>query len=75
MPLKKELDFIYPRAWHAVYEHGQWHEVAKKLGLRPHRVPPYYIPYLDSEEQKEFLEQQIDIYNDIRKKQKSFFKK
>ena len=62
MPLRKELDFIWPSARKSVYIHGQWHEVAKKLGLQPHRIGPFYVPYLDSQEQKEFLEQQKSIF-------------
>ena len=73
MPLKKELKFIFPRAVWGVDVHGGFIEVARKLGLKPHRKPPFYIPYLEPDEQYEFIQQQIDQYNEARAQQKKMF--
>eukprot|EP00486_Rosalina_sp_Unknown_P010416 CAMPEP_0201592328 /NCGR_PEP_ID=MMETSP0190_2-20130828/190252_1 /ASSEMBLY_ACC=CAM_ASM_000263 /TAXON_ID=37353 /ORGANISM="Rosalina sp." /LENGTH=215 /DNA_ID=CAMNT_0048051049 /DNA_START=176 /DNA_END=823 /DNA_ORIENTATION=- len=73
MPLKKELKFIFPRAVWGVDVHGGFIEVARKLGLKPHRRPPFYIPYLEPNEQYEFIQQQIDQYNEVRTNQKKMF--
>eukprot|EP01084_Bolivina_argentea_P180384 311636_1 len=51
MPLRKELKFIFPRAVWGVDVHGGFIEVARKLGLKPHRKAPFYIPYLEPNEQ------------------------
>lgn len=73
MPLKKELKFIFPRAIWGVDVHGGFIEVARKLGLKPHRKPPFYIPYLEPNEQYEFIQLQIDQYNQVRSNQKKMF--
>ena len=72
MPLKKELKFIFPRAVFSIDTHGGFIQVARKLGLKPHRIKPFYIPYLESEEQYEFIQTQIDEYNKVREKQKKY---
>ena len=70
MPMRRELQFIWPRINWAINEHGGYTNVAKKLGLKPHRVRPFYIPYLDESEQYEFMEQQIELYNEARNEQR-----
>merc|ERR1719499_2831674 len=60
MPMRKELQFIFPRAVWGVDVHGGFVEVARKLGLKPHRKAPFYIPYLEPTEQYEFIQSQID---------------
>jgi len=70
MPMRKELKFIFPRAVWGVDVHGGFIEVARKLGLKPHRKPPFYIPYLEPEEQYAFIQKQIDKYNEVRGEQK-----
>ena len=73
MPLKKELQFIFPRAVYGVDVHGGFIAVARKLGLKAHRVAPFYIPYLEPDEQYEFIQSEIDKYNEVRAKQKKMF--
>ena len=73
MPMKKELKFIFPRAVFGVDKHGGFAEVARKLGLKPARKKPFYIPYLDAEEQYEFIQSQIDEYNRVRAEEKKMF--
>ncbi|ETO18015.1 hypothetical protein RFI_19278 [Reticulomyxa filosa] len=67
MPLRKEIQFIYPRAIKAIEVHGGWIEVAKRMGLKPHRLPPFYIPYMSKEEQYEFIQSEIDKRKALRK--------
>eukprot|EP01084_Bolivina_argentea_P254781 428397_1 len=73
MPMKKELKFIFPRAVWGVDVHGGFIEVARKLGLKPHRKAPFYIPYLEPNEQYDFVQTEIDKYNEARAQQKKLF--
>eukprot|EP01083_Nonionella_stella_P294243 1000438_1 len=74
MPMKKELKFIFPRAVWGVDVHGGFIEVARKLGLKPHRKAPFYIPYLEPNEQYDFVQTEIDKYNEARAQQKKLFR-